>query len=1390
MPAHDEDLQLDYSTAQRIARLFNEEVDARKDLDGVIADIVLKAKTKSFKSKVIAKLELKEDWISLFDYKLAEDHKNIKRRNAYPLIYAAAEYFDALTNNKDKREKINNRFMDVIKLVYMANKPDWYKTVHLKAVIKYAMDKGAPADYFIQFLPYIKKELKDLLDLALDNSPVAYEVFFNELERELVKPDEYIDLVTTALVGKQFNRLNALLTDSMLLKHKVSPAERAKWISSLIDAKSSSAKDTKAYDYALFVARLLNQDLDTPVDKLAMDPRWLQKAIENDKFYTCSVLLNHGANPNTLIDGKTAVHLAAAMGRPKVIMLLNQFSADFTLRDGHGKLPVDVAIANNQKMTQKVIEDLSQPPGEVKKDLTDDEVTHLAIRGGGVKGYAYLDTIEEAEKQNLFNLVNIKGVSGASAGAITAALIALNYSASELRAIMGDLDFKAFFDFHSDSTEAEIETFKSIFAQYSSGGISLVPAVWNSFGRAISYFFGGSSINTFAKEKGLAKGDKFLSWIDHRIKEQVAKVVNSNEGQFNEIKERLNSYELCLKEPDTVIEKNKFYVEYSSVGLTYTLLNPQGQQITDTINAWDLKSANIALKAPLTLTQVHDLLEPKFPWILDKTRPKTNIPEYSLITFKDLKDLGFKDLRIVATDTNRNQALWFSAQDTPDAIVADAISASMRYPGMFSPHKYWIRDAHGNRVVHPDYLDVDLGDGGIMDNFPVRAFDKKAGSNQTVYNKNVLGLYLATPEEKKKFEYGITPTVQKFVNGFNYLFGGVLSSLISHQEHIHSESMDTPRTVYISTGDVAAMDFNMNAEQKEMLGANGRQAIHDYISRRVGQKLMSKLSEPTMSLLIRLVGQRIQKIEPDRTVIHLDNLHLDPYQIVTLYANCKDNELSRLQALVNPNNGRDAQGNSALHVAYATKALIEREPNKDLLHRKRSKKIDLAIKRLIQISANEEVTNSLGKTPKLFGKEHDLSSIILPEGFLFTNADKYKSTLRASRMQRNEEEFRKQEKYLQDENLKLRGTVEAFKGQLGKERIEFEQRHQSMEAQHRYQLESLKKENSEALLTLKAAHKTEVDQGLAKIALVRTELEQTKSKHAEEIIGLKKVSSDALSKLQENLEQTKAKHVLEIQQLKDEGALKLQKEQLRHAEEIKGLRKENIEALAKLQLELEKTKAMHASAIELIKTNHVIKLDEKDLKHAEEIKGLKSESSAALIKLQKELDQNKAEHILAIQGLQKEGSEQLESEQNKHAQELKGVKAEGAEALAKLQLELDKTKSEHANEMARLKDGYEDRLKQRVPVVRNALRALTTHRGVLVLELVGLKESDSQYILKTAKIKAIDTLMELENSNRPLQSLQLAQSQRDIISKGFFSRGAKLLERLDEAEHLEAKCFL
>lgn len=1211
-------MQLDYSTAHALAQLLFDNVDKEQDLRLELDSIAKSAKSKS--GKEVKNLELNGDWVQLFNHNFADDHKNLKRQNAYPLMYLVAEYFDEIGNKEAKRKKINERFLLLLNLVDRS-KPDWYQTIHLQEVIQYAMEKGAPAEYFSQLLPCIpEKAMHELLELALENSPAAFQVFFDALERTAaVNSDRYIRLVETAIKGNQFNKLNALLTQTMLVNHKISPEKRSEWISALISAeplKLSSTKENKDGDYALFVSRLLDPELDTEHSKLTKNPIWLFTAVAKEKYFISSVLLKHGFSPNTVIEeteSTTVMHIAAKFGYINVLKLLNQFGADFRTQNKQGKTPGEVAKGPNKELTLKVIEDFIQVPVEEKKE-DDGKITHLAIRGGGVKGGAYPETIREAEKQNLFKLAEIKGVAGASAGAITAGLIALNYSSDELDVIMRDLDFKSFFDFHSDKTETELDGIKATISQYSTGGISFIPAFFNSIGTAIKYLVGASSINTFAEKKGLAKGDKFLAWIDQRIKEQVYKVLEKRpDNDFTELKARTKPYEVSLKLKDTVLEKGKLYVEYSSSGLKCTILNQEGNVINDTISVWDLNNllnlnrpANdkIKLIAPLNDQQIADVIVPNLPAISDKLSSKLYDP--SLVTFKDLKDLGFKDLRVVATDVNRQQALWFSAEETPNAIVADAIRSSMSYPGMFSPHQYYIRqkvlvkdEQKDQRVVHPLFKDVDLGDGGMMDNFPVRAFDKKPGTNQTTYNEHVLGLYLATPEEKRKFEYGITPNVTPITNGFAYL-GGIVNSLIAHQEQIHSESMDTPRTVYINTGDVGAMDLNMGQKEKDLLAANGRQSIHDFMSRRVGQKLMDKLSESTLSLLIRLVGKNIQKIEPGRTVIHLDNLYLDPYQIVTLYANCKQDELAHLQALVNPNNARDEQGNSALHVALAAKGLFEINP-KLTLQSERLIKIDLALDRLKQISANPEAKNSSGQTPQELVEQKNwagIQEVVFTNEFLFSD-DEYRSLIRGKII----EEEKATVKDLQQDNKVLTHSNVVLSEQLTIEKRK---------------AEAETNQNAKALAEMRAAHALE----LAKL----------KEEHKSEIGSLKQQHADELSRVKADAKQEKSRLVAE------------------YREDVNGL--------------------------------------------------------------------NVA-------------------------------------------------------------------LKKRSVDVSQALLALKTHRGVLELERADYEPTHNQYKLKTKKMEAIDALMSLEESDKPQRAIKLNPEHREIIRKGFFSRGETLLDQLDEAEALE-----
>lgn len=70
--------------------------------------------------------------------------------------------------------------------------------------------------------------------------------------------------------------------------------------------------------------------------------------------------------------------------------------------------------------------------------------TNLVFEGGGVKGIAYTGALQVLSDQGI--LPNIQRVAGTSAGAITACLIALGYSAAELYETITDMNFKTFED--------------------------------------------------------------------------------------------------------------------------------------------------------------------------------------------------------------------------------------------------------------------------------------------------------------------------------------------------------------------------------------------------------------------------------------------------------------------------------------------------------------------------------------------------------------------------------------------------------------------------------------------------------------------------------------------------------------------------------------------------------------------------------------------------------------------------------------------------------------------------------------------------------------------------------------------------------------------------------
>ncbi|MEA3514517.1 MAG: patatin-like phospholipase family protein [Nanoarchaeota archaeon] len=112
----------------------------------------------------------------------------------------------------------------------------------------------------------------------------------------------------------------------------------------------------------------------------------------------------------------------------------------------------------------------------------DSEFRNLVFEGGGVKGAAYGGALRELERIDV--LPKITRVTGTSAGAITAVLVALGYSAKEVSGIVAKMNFNDFAD--------------------------------DSFG----YIF---DVMRLLKRFGWHKGNNFYNWISKLIKKRTGR---------------------------------------------------------------------------------------------------------------------------------------------------------------------------------------------------------------------------------------------------------------------------------------------------------------------------------------------------------------------------------------------------------------------------------------------------------------------------------------------------------------------------------------------------------------------------------------------------------------------------------------------------------------------------------------------------------------------------------------------------------------------------------------------------------------------------------------------------------------------------------------------------
>ncbi|NEQ50562.1 MAG: patatin-like phospholipase family protein [Leptolyngbya sp. SIO3F4] len=243
-----------------------------------------------------------------------------------------------------------------------------------------------------------------------------------------------------------------------------------------------------------------------------------------------------------------------------------------------------------------------------------------------------------------------------------------------------------------------------------------------------------------------------------------------------------------------------------------------------------------------------------FEWISDRIAEKTGNPKATFADIDKMKyEKQFKSLYLIGTNLSTASYEVFSCEDTPDMSVADAARISMSIPLFFRAIK---RQRKDNQQIQDIYVD-----GGVLNNYPVRLFDRKkyisnsddfftpnyyeeANSSipgdqketlEYVYNKETLGFRLDSKAEISKFrkyadlQEGESSKPKEIDGLYSYL-KMMLNNLLAAQQSSHLNNNDWARTIYIDTHDVDATDFDLELDKKNDLVTWGKDGTEKFFA--------------------------------------------------------------------------------------------------------------------------------------------------------------------------------------------------------------------------------------------------------------------------------------------------------------------------------------------------------------------------------------------------------------------------------------------------------------------------------------------------------------------------------------------------------------------------------
>ncbi len=205
-------------------------------------------------------------------------------------------------------------------------------------------------------------------------------------------------------------------------------------------------------------------------------------------------------------ENKTCFELAVELKNSEAIYLLNHYA----LIDK--SLNLDKYPSIIEPSFSDIKEKIKYFMNFEKESIYDPNIiTNLIFQGGGIKGIAYVDALQESRKNGIIDLNNIKRVGGTSAGAITAVLLGVGYNLVEIEEILVTFDFfKTLLDSDTEKTRKKFLEFLAAVKNYKANPGKVINQI---FYYALKCH--NKDPNDF--KIGFFPGQVFLKWIEDKI---------------------------------------------------------------------------------------------------------------------------------------------------------------------------------------------------------------------------------------------------------------------------------------------------------------------------------------------------------------------------------------------------------------------------------------------------------------------------------------------------------------------------------------------------------------------------------------------------------------------------------------------------------------------------------------------------------------------------------------------------------------------------------------------------------------------------------------------------------------------------------------------------------